>query len=223
VASKQSLPEWVYVFVDRGNPIAVMNLQITGQYTSSVLAAMSDPDFAAAYVEGRADFLPFVPNGSVSTDFRAPFAVGVLNDYRVEYDAELARRAYFKDAPSRLTGIYAFASMDDCRAANAKYPANWPLDTVQRFKTENVLRATRVNMEIPLLARIAYRRAALTPQSIDHLWRAYWSGEDDYAMDLPTVDAKEREPMSAGTIWEWIIDGSLLHESRVSGSKPDTH
>ena len=179
-----------------------------------------DPDFAAAYVEGRADFLPFVPNPSVSTGFMSPFVVGTINGYRVEYDAELARRAYFKGAPSRLTGIYAFESMDGCRAVNARYGPSWPLDTVQRFKTENVLRATRVNMEIVSLARYAYGRAMLDAQSIEHLWRAYWSGEDDYTMDLPTVDAKGREVRSAGTTWEWIIDGSLLHESRVSGSKP---
>lgn len=208
----------MYVFVNPGNVMAVMNLQITGQYTSSVLAAMSDADFAATYVEGSADFLPFVPNASVSTGFMSPFVVGTINNYRVEYDAELTRRAFFKNAPSRLTGIYAFDSIETCRAVSEAH--RWPLDQVQRFKTENVLRATRVNMEIVSLARYAYERAALDAQTIEHLWRAYWSGDDDYTMDLPTVDAKGREFKSAGTTWEWIIDGSLLHESHVSSSKP---
>jgi hypothetical protein len=39
-------------------------------------------------------------------------------------------------------------------------------------------------------------------------------------MDLPTVDAKGREVMSSGTTWEWIIDGSLINESRTHGDKP---
>lgn len=219
MAPDQTPPEWVYVFVDPNNSMAVMNLEITGRYTSSVLAAISDDsDFAAAYIEGRADFLPFVPNVSVSTGFMSPFTVGTINDYRVEYDAELARRTYFKNAPSRLTGIFAFASMDDCREVNKKWPWGWPLDTVKRFRIENVLRATRVNMEIVSLARCAYRRGMLSAQSIEDLWRAYWSGEDDYPMDLPTVDGKGRETKSAGTTWEWIIDGALIHEheSRVA-------
>jgi hypothetical protein len=191
-----------------------MNLQITGQYTSPGLAAMSEPDFATTYTEGRADYLPFVPNASVSSGFMSPFVAGTINNYRVEYDAELARRAYFKDAPSRLTGIYAFESLTVCEDVSQRL--GWPLQEVQRFKPLNVIRATRVNMEIVSLARFAYGRAMLDPPTLDHLWRAYWSGADSYAMDLPSVDATQREIRSAGTTWEWIIDGALLHESRVT-------
>jgi hypothetical protein len=64
----------VYVFVDGGNPKVVMNLQITGQYTSAVLTGMSDPAFAAACAEGRADFLPFIPNRRVHW-LMSPFVV----------------------------------------------------------------------------------------------------------------------------------------------------
>jgi hypothetical protein len=49
MASAPTLPEWVYVFVNPGSSMAVMNLKITGQYTSSVLAALSEPGFAASY------------------------------------------------------------------------------------------------------------------------------------------------------------------------------
>lgn len=204
-------PESVYVFVDPGNSMAVMNLQITGRYSSTAVAAISDPAFASAYAEGCADFLPFVPNASVSTGFMSPFVVNTINAYRVEYDAELTRRAYFKHAPSRLTGIYAFETMDECRAASAKW--GWPIGQVNRFRVESALRAVRVNMEIVSLARFAYSRAMFDPQDIERLWRAYWSGADDYAMDLPSVDAKQREVVSAGTTWEWIIDGVLAHDT----------
>jgi hypothetical protein len=190
-----------------------MNLQTTGRYSSTVHAALSDPGFAAEYAEGRADFLPFVPNESASTGFMSPFVVNTINAYRVEYDAELTRRAFFKDSPSRLTGIYAFETMDECRAASAKW--HWPIEQVNRFKVDSALRAVRVNMEIVSLARFAYSRAMLEPRRIEHLWRAYWSGADDYSMDLPSVDATQREVVSAGTTWEWIIDGVLVHESRA--------
>jgi hypothetical protein len=45
---------------------------------------MAEPEFAAAYSDGGADFLPFI---------------------RIEYNAELARCAHFKDVPSRLTDV----------------------------------------------------------------------------------------------------------------------
>ena len=207
------LPEWVYVFVSPQNSMAVMNLQITGQYSSPILAAMGDPAFAASYADGSADFLPFVPNESLTTGFLSPFLVTTINNYRIEYDAELTRRAFFRNAPSRLTGIFAFESMQVCEAVSRKW--GWSLQEVQRFKPQNVLRAARVNMEIVSLARHAYSRAGLSPESIGELWRAYWSGADDYQMDLPSVDATSREIVCAGKTWEWIIDGALLHESRL--------
>ena len=105
--------------------------------------------------------------------------------------------------------------METCEVVSQRW--GWPLQQVQRFKLLHVLRATRVNMEIVSLARhaYAYARAMLDANTINDLWRAYWSGADDYMMDLPSVDARHHEHRSAGTTWEWIIDGALLHESRV--------
>jgi hypothetical protein len=210
------LPEWLFVFVNPANSMAVMNLQITGRYSSPALAGLDDKKFAAAYADGSADFLPFIPNPSQSTGFMSPFTMNAINGYRIEYDAELARRAYFKDSPSRLTGIFAFESMETCEVVSRKY--GWSLQQVQRFKPDHVLRATRVNMEIVSLARLGYSRASFTPESVDRLWRSYWSRADRYAMDLPTVDATSREQHSVGAIWEWIIDGVLLHEGKVTVS-----
>lgn len=216
MASQQPVPEWVYVFVNPYNSVAVLNLRNTGQYVSPVAGHLHEPEFARAYSAGEADFLPFVPNSSLSMGSMSPFVVGAISDYRVEYDAELARRAFFKDAPSRLTGIYAFESLEMCHAADAKY--RWGMEQVQRFQPVNVLRAVRVNMEIVSLARVAYRRAMMSAEGIEHLWRAYWSGAADCEMELPNVDGTQYERASAGTIWEWIIDGVLLHESRVEQS-----
>jgi len=212
----QQPPAWVYVFVNQSNPMAVMNLDITGQFSSPVLAAMEEPGFAASYADGTADFLPFTPNPTISTGFWSPFVLSTINGYRIEYDAELARRAIFKKAPSRLTGIFAFESLADCQRVSGKF--GWPIGTVQKFQPQTVLRATRVNMEIVSLARLAYRRASLDAITIDALWRAYWSGADRFTFDLPSVDAMSRETHTAETTWEWIIDGSLLHESKAGGN-----
>jgi hypothetical protein len=207
------LPDWLYIFVDRANPMAVINLEITGQYSSSILAEMTDPEFAAAYLDGTADFLPFVPNASMSTESLSPFTLTTISDYRIEYDAELKRRKDFKNAPSRMTGVFAFDSVADCRRVSDRF--DWDLSSVQRFKPQAVLRVARVNMEIVSLARLAYSRAALDASSVDNLWQAYWGGEDGVALDLPSVDARTREAHVADSLWEWIIDGSLVHEGRA--------
>ncbi|SRR6266508_3586164 len=91
----------VYVFVKQASPVAVMNLQITGTFISPVYAAMEvDSAFAGAYKEGHADFLPFVPNDKASTGFLSPFTAGTINDYRVEWDAEVTRKQWFSEAPA---------------------------------------------------------------------------------------------------------------------------
>jgi hypothetical protein len=219
MSPQRALPDWVYVFVSPGSSMAVMNLQITGRFISPVLADLDiDPAFREKYADGTADFLPFVPNPGRSADALSPFLVNTMNSYRVEYDAELCRRQHFKQSPSRLTGIYAFESLEDCQRASAAY--GWDLGTVQRFKPQNVLRATRVNMEIVSLARFAYSRAALSSVIIDHLWRSYWSGADTFTFDLPNVNATARETPTSGTLWEWIIDGALLLDSRANPPAP---
>ena len=194
--------------------MAVMNLQITGRFISPVFASMDvDSTYRAKYNDGTADFLPFTPNPAGLSGALSPFLMGTINGYRVEYDAELCRRQNFSQSPSRLTGIYAFQSLEDCQRASTAH--HWDLGTVQRFKPENVLRATRVNMNIVSLARAAYSRAGLSQESTDHLWRSYWSSADTYSADLPNITATAREVITVDALWEWIIDGVLVHESRV--------
>lgn len=204
-------PDSFYVFIDQSNPLAVMNLDITGQFSSPVVSALQEPSFSTAYAASEADFLPFVPNSAKSIDLISPFAMNIISDYRVEYDAELARRAYFKDAPSRLTGIFAFESLRICREVSERF--KWDLNSVQRFKAKDVFRATRVNMEVVSLARVAYRRAMLDAETINSLWHAYWEGANHFTLELPSVDARSRETCSVGVIWEWIVDGVLVREN----------
>jgi hypothetical protein len=199
---------FVYVFVNRASPIAVLNLQITGTFISPVYAAIEqDREFSELYRQGRADFLPFVPNTGLSTNFMSPFTARTLGDYRVEWDAEVTRKHWFPEAPSRLTAIFAFENWEDCERVNHQY--RWPLEEVRRFRVAHELRRRRVNMEIVSLARLAYNSAMLDADSVEHLWRSYWSGASEYVMDLSTADARGREIVSTDAIWELLIDGRL--------------
>jgi hypothetical protein len=193
--------------------MAVANLEGTGQYSSPVIAALEDADFRAAYLAGDADFLPFIHNPGMTTGFMSPFTLGAINNYRVEHDAEQARKAHFKNAPSRLTGVFAFESLAVCEEVSRNW--GWDVSTVERFKPQHVLKQARVNMEIVSLARSAYGRASLDSGTLEQLWRAYWAGVDDFSLELPSVDLKTREVHTVGATWEWIIDGALVHEDRV--------
>lgn len=202
-----SVGQTVFIFINQASSAAVMNLEITGQFVSPVYAAMADEAFRHAYASGTADFLPFTPNPNLSTGFMSPFTAGSLSNYCVEYDAELCRRAAFTYAPSRLTAVYAFDSMEACDEASRRYC--WDLSTVVSFEVTHVLRSVRVNMEIVSLARHAYATSMLDAQTKDHLWRSYWGGGDSYAMDLPTVDAKGRHEVHVDALWELLVDGQL--------------
>jgi hypothetical protein len=209
-----SVGQTVFVFIKQASSMAVMNLGITGQFVSPVYAAMADESFAKAYAKGTADFLPFTPNPTLSTGFMSPFTSGSLSNYHVEYDAELCRRAAFTHAPSRLTSVYAFDSMEACQEANRRY--RWDLSTVVAFEVIDVLRSIRVNMEIVSLARHAYAMSMLDGQTKDHLWRSYWTGANSYAINLPTVDGKGRRQVTADALWELLIDGQLQRADRKS-------
>lgn len=205
-------PPRVFVFANHASPIAVMNLRITGTFVSPAYAAMADPAFAEAYVRGDADLLPYVPNPDLSTGFMSPFTTGVLNDYRLEYDAELHRRGSAPDAPSRLTAVFAFEDLATCERVHARY--GWDLGEVVEMRVVDVLKARRVNMEIVSLARDAYRSGMLSPELVERLWRSYWSGSDGFALELPTVDGTGRRQASAGVLWELLIDGKLVRADR---------
>jgi hypothetical protein len=88
----------VYVFVNQASPLAVMNSRSRGRSCRPCTPPFEvDNEFAAAYEEGRADFLPFVPNDKASTGFLSPFTAGTINGYRVEWDAEVARKQRFSE------------------------------------------------------------------------------------------------------------------------------
>jgi hypothetical protein len=89
-------PPVYFIFVNHGNPLARMNYEITGSFFSTTYAALgADERFIESYPEGNVDYLPFVPNEDMATGFMSPFLSGVMNDYRVEFDAEVCRRTRF--------------------------------------------------------------------------------------------------------------------------------
>ena len=188
-------PERLFVFANRSSFITDHNLRVSGRLFS-----------ATGVGPGGYDTLPFILNpawgGAVS-----PYLSGAIVGYRAEYDAELVRRKYAPDAPSRLTSIFAFGDRESCERAAAAY--DWSLDQVEEFRLvpSKDLNVWRVNMEIVSLARGVYGRAAWDSEGMEAFWRAYWGGGDSFTVEVPQPPGSIM--MTSGCLWEYLIEGSI--------------
>lgn len=220
-------PDEFFVFVNQASFWTRHNLGITGRFVSAGFGAAFPEEVPAgtvaqwgpgpsatpadqvrgAYLAGTLDYLPFAPN-TAYFGWPTPFVSGVTTDYRVEWDAEVARRAHFPAVPSRLSAIYAFGDMATCHEVSVKH--GWNISEVQRFRLvpHEGNRAHRVNMEIVSLMRSAYRRGMWTPDQLDAIWRSYWSGGGALQLELP-IDGVRFEAVDSGEISEYLVEGVL--------------
>ena len=90
INKNEKIPDEFFVFVNFSSPIAAHNYKI-GAYTSGVCSTWCQEDTLAKYLDGSLNYLPFEPSE------RDPMAVShfcltAINDYRIEYDAEIYRK-----------------------------------------------------------------------------------------------------------------------------------
>lgn len=226
-----------YIFVSQAGFLPRHNFQVTGRFVSAGVA-VSDPDSVPAgtimawgpgskapadsagalqaYVVGVLDYLPFTPNETYF-GYYSPFASGIVNEYRVEYDAEVFRESHSPTKPSRLSAIHAFGDYVTCEKVARMH--HWDLSEVQEFRllTHNLNRQVRVNMEIVSLARYAYPRMMLEEADLESVWSAYWNGDPDVTLRIP-IDGRNFEERSSGCIWEYLIEGVLEGVSSSTSS-----
>lgn len=203
-------PKNYFVFVDLNNVSTLHNLEFVGQIISAgYTSAVSEPHLREQYLNGTANYLPFVVNEQRSTDFASFYCTSMISTYRVEYDAELKRLASFPDRPSRLSAIYAFATKADCIRAHKLY--EWDLSSVRKFTLlpDALTKVAKLNMEIISLMRFCYPRAMQLSEGIDRIWMHYWSGRGNLDVDIPGVPLNTRKLMPSGEIWEYLIEGKL--------------
>lgn len=190
-------PDPFFIFVNEASPMTWHNFNLTGSFSSSPRTGSPD------------DFLMFIPNPNF-TGFISPFLHGVTNDYRLEWDAEQARRAHAPDAPSRLGAVFAFGSYADCERVATKY--GWDLAQVEQFRPARgeAIAVGNVNMEIVSLMRAAYTLGSWDAQSLDAIWSAYWRGETTITVDVPAPPPQLRQQATSDCIWEYLIDGRVV-------------
>lgn len=145
----------------------------------------------------------------------SPYFLTAINDYRIEYDAEMHRMAKHSLYPSRLSSIYAFSDMNTCHQVSMKY--GWPLNSVKKFRLkENPFnRVIKVNMEHVSLARLAYKISMIT--NVSCIWESYWSGIGNIMLELPEAGGG-RKRYESGVIWEYLIEGCVEHSDRKKGA-----
>jgi hypothetical protein len=200
----------LYIFVNQLNPTTEHNFKLIGQFSSAAFGSIGDPGFLKKYTEGSVRYLPYEPCQMDQLAI-SPFFLTAINEYRVEYDAEVFRERHAGLLPSRLSALYAFGDYESCKLVSAKY--GWPLHSVQRFGLlpHPLNRVAKVNMEHVSLARHAYRTASL--QDVDAVWQSYWSGDANCAFTLPSAGFS-RKTYESGTIWEYLLEGTVEHLDR---------
>lgn len=202
----EEIPSEFFIFVNQLSPMTYHNFNLIGQFSSGAFTTASfGPEFLQKYLNGSFRYLPYqpVPMDAVAL---SPYFLTAINDYRIEYDAEVYRERYLPLYPSRLSAIYAFGDTATRDEVSRKY--GWPLTQVHRFKLVDspLNRVAKVNMEIVSLARHAYKISAF--QDPELLWTRYWSSAGNVTLELPTPDFQRRE-YDSGIIWEYLIEGTV--------------
>ena len=220
------VPDEFLVFVNEASHQAQHNLAITRTFTSRCYSRLVGqrlrdvlapdhhhliPQMPGDDPDQPVDLLPFVPNPCMNPKMYSPFTSTVMTNYRLEWDAEQCRLRHFPTYPSRLSAIFAFGSQEDCFMASQKH--DWPLREVRRFRledTENFI-VIRVNMEVVSMMRDVYGAASWDATALDGIWRHYWSGQGNLAVEAPTPEVNNAFARhKSGVIWEWLVEGKLV-------------
>lgn len=212
--SKESFPQKFFIFVEPMSVIAQMNYSLTGVFTSSAYGSISlDQEFFKKYIDGTVDYLPYQLKQHDMVTL-SPYYLSAINDIRIETDAELIRRTFFRFYPSRLSATYAFGSYEDCEIASERY--GWDLDNVKVFhlrSDDEFVRIARVNMDVVSLARDAYKNMSLDDKSKENIWKHYWMGNGNLIIAGPNPEVRGfRMLHHSDILWEYLIEGSLIKE-----------
>ncbi len=108
----EDIPDEFYIFVNQMNPITHHNFTVTKTFTSSAVSCIEiDKSFIKKFINWTARYLPFEPCQSDNRS-PSPYMLSAINDYKIEYDAEVFREKNYPLYPSRLSALYAFGDLE---------------------------------------------------------------------------------------------------------------
>lgn len=210
----ENIPEFFYIFLGIDSvfsPIDDYNYKLNHRLTSSGFSNLLVlDDHAQDFLTGDIEYLPFVA-ASPTTNSISTFTQKLINNYAIEYELELCRKKYFKQFPSRLSGLYAFGDYESCKKASEKY--KWDLNQVKKFKPIQIVKIAKLNMEIISLLR-AFSIASFSLDMRHSICTQYWEGAAEVSIQVPTMETDENHVYKSGTIYEYLIEG-ILEEIQV--------
>ncbi len=212
---EENVPEEFYIF-KRGGWHAEWQFEKTRHLVSSAYGELGfetpeQENFVKKYENGNLNYLPFDFKNPEKMDVQSvsPWRHKLINNLRIEYDCEYARKGINSLYPSRLSCIYAFADEKTCnRAATER---GWNIHSVAKFTLENnqFSRVVKTNMLIFDLARKAYTQGICNNDLSMLIWKSYWNC-NEVTVDLPHhINLGKREYIQSGILKEYLIEGSL--------------
>jgi hypothetical protein len=214
------LPTEFFVFITTDDLMVRWNVEILRSIDSAAVAAYASPEFRLRYDAGEDVWLPFVPNPN-PPNFLGSQSHRAATNYRAEYNAECVRMRQFRQAPSRLSAIFAWGSLDEAREALARNRGRYKSRPLKRcVLAAPPLRAIRVNSEVVPIARRMEAMNASTAELIHDVWGTYWSSSSRQVgfNAITGFDPLKRKDIltRAEPLWEWLLDGSLRIVGDVS-------
>ena len=189
------------------------NFKLTKTLTSaSVSNTFFDLSLMGKFMAGTVDYIPFIPNPDLDMKSPSSFSQREVNEYQVDYNAEIYRKSQEKTKkyPSRFGCIFAFGSLEEAqKAADIHY---WDMHDVRKFRlnTAAPTRVIKVNMQVITQMWKIGNGATFDQEMNNFIWRHYWSGGAELIQDIPDLKTGiGRQTMNEGVIWEYLIDGQL--------------
>lgn len=208
--TNEEIPNIFYIFLDFGGFIGGIsghNFNLEPKLVSSGIRNIQYDNFSTQdFIEGNINYIPFT---RTNLTFNSPstFMINTINNYNLEYNLELYRFNYYKQFPSRLSGIFAFGDYESCKLVAQKY--KWNLKTVKRFKLidSNIIKVTKHNMEIISLLR-HIQLSTFSKENQDSFYNQYWLGNGNIQVEVPNF-SQSTTILNSGVIYEYLIEGCL--------------
>jgi hypothetical protein len=208
-------PSRYWVSTDLSSLFTAMNLTITGSIFSSGLSfAAENPALLAKYLDGSLNYVPFVHNQASDISAPSAYQLTTTRNYRVELLLEDARRQVNPLLPSRLSAVFAVETKSE--AIKLAKASSRPVGEVFEFELVpgELNRVARANFHIVGLLRDVLDQASWSVAHLLEIGRAYWNGDGEIAVDIPSPTAIDRRQKTCRVAWEYLIEGRL---DRVGG------
>lgn len=190
-----------YVWLDFENFLVEHNVEVTGRLFSTE----SEPN---------QDLLQFIPNPQ-RNEFISPFQFNVINDYRTEYDLEVARCKFFLEYPSRLGALFLFENQEDAIRYSRTHFWHVADRELKHVKTIGKYRFSKHDIGwVDVLHNPAWRDYDFTNEVCNNYWKGISAkGQKFVMMGKPFIPNSTYEILYSGSVQ--VLETITVHEQNL--------